>query len=115
MKLITYCSRCKTDIKVKSSATTRPDLQMEKGSEFTVFCPTCNSEDIKHVNDVKAETNPITILVALGLGVVVTVFLWNMFGAIGTVSFIIPYLFWQSQSNAVKGFNSYLVKRKKKD
>ncbi len=112
MKLVTCCSSCKKDIKIKSSASTRPDLQMEKGTEFNVNCQNCGKIEKKHVNDVKAEPSKILILIGIGIGVIVTVLLWNFYGAIGTVSAIIPMLFWQQQMNSIKAFNSYFVRRK---
>jgi len=55
MKLVTRCKSCNKDIRIKSGASTRPDLQMEKGDEFNVNCQNCGKILKKHVNDVKAE------------------------------------------------------------
>ncbi len=112
MKLVTHCNSCKKNIKIKSSASTRPDLQMEKGTEFNVNCQNCGKIEKKHVNDVKAESSKILILIGVVIGIVVTVVLWSYYGAIGTVSIIIPVLFWQQQMNSTKAFNSYFVRRK---
>ena len=112
MKLITYCKSCKKDIKINSNASTRPDLQMEKGDEFNVNCQNCGIIEKKHVNDIKAEPNKTIILVGIGVGILATVFLWIYFGAIGTVSIIIPILYWQQQMSATKSFNSYMIRRK---
>jgi len=112
MNLYTYCKSCKKEIKIKSSASTRSDLQMEKGDEFNVNCLNCGKVEKKHVNDIKAQPNNTIILIGVGLGVIATVILWNMFGAIGTVSIAIPLLFWQQQMATTKTFNSYMVRRK---
>ena len=112
MKLYTNCKSCKEDIKIKSSASTRPDLQMEKGNEFNVNCQSCGKMEKKHVNDIKAEPNKMVLLIGVGIGILATIFLWDFYGAIGTVSIIIPVLFWQQQMNATRGFNSYLIRRK---
>lgn len=112
MKLITRCSSCKKDIKIKSSAATRPDLQMEKGDEFNVNCQNCGKLEKKHVNDIKAEPNNTFILIGVGIGIICAVVLWSIFGAIGAVSGIIPILFWYQQMDATKAFNSYKIKRK---
>lgn len=112
MKLVTYCKSCKKDIKIKSSAPTRPDLQMEKGDEFNVNCLNCGKMEKKHINDIKAEPNNTLILMGVGLGIVTTLVLLYFFGAIGTVSMGIPILFWQQQMNATKAFNSYRIRRK---
>ena len=110
--LVTYCKSCKKDIRIKSSAATRPDLQMEKGDEFNVNCHNCGKIERKHVNDIKAEPNNNLIIVGVIIGIIVTIMLWNMYGAIGTVSGIIPLIFWQQQMSATKSFNSYMIKRK---
>ncbi|WCO03530.1 hypothetical protein [Psychroserpens ponticola] len=112
MNLVTYCKSCKKDIKIKSNASTRPDLQMEKGDEFNVNCQNCGKLEKKHVNDIKAEVNNTIILVGIGIGLVATIFLWFFYGAIGTVSAIIPIVFWQQQMSSTKSFNSYMIRRK---
>ncbi len=112
MNLTTQCKSCKKDIRIKSNALTRADLQMEKGDEFNVECINCGERETKHVNDVKAEPSQSIILIGVGIGVIVTFILLIYFGAIGTVSVIIPILFWRQQMNACKSFNSYMVRRK---
>ena len=67
----------------------------------------------KHVNDIKATPNKIILLVGIIIGIVVTLFLWIYFGAIGTISGIIPILFWNEQMKSSKIFNSYMLGRKK--
>ncbi|MEH6537395.1 MAG: hypothetical protein V7719_13435 [Psychroserpens sp.] len=108
----TYCTSCKKDFIIKSQATTRPDLQMEKGDEFVLNCKNCGKTEKKHINDVKAEIDNRLLIASLALGVIATVVLWIYFGAIGTASAIIPLLIWQQQMSSVKTFNSYMIKRK---
>ena len=110
MNLVTHCASCKKDIKVKSSATTRSELQMEKGDEITVNCQYCGNFEKKHINKVIAKPNNNIILVGVGIGVIATIILWIYFGAIGTASIVIPLLFWQQQVMAT--FNSYMIRRK---
>ncbi len=112
MKLVTRCQSCKKDIKIKSNAPTRPDLQMEKGDVFNVNCQNCGKIEKKHVNDIQAEPNNVLILIGVGIGIASTIVLWSLFGIIGTVSVVIPILFWYQQMNATKGFNSYTIRRK---
>lgn len=112
MNLYTHCNSCKKDIKIKSSASTRPDLQMEKGDELKVNCQNCGNLKKKHVNDIKAEPDTKIIGIGAAIGILVTIFLWMYLGVIGTVGMIIPALFWQQQRSAVKGFNSYFIRRK---
>ncbi|CAL2103334.1 conserved protein of unknown function [Tenacibaculum sp. 190130A14a] len=112
MRLYTRCKSCKSEFKIKSNAETRPDLQMEKGEEFKVNCLNCGKVDKVHVNDIRAEQNNIIILIGLVFGIITTIVLWYYFGAIGTISAIIPVLFWQTEMKSVKAFNSYLIRRK---
>ena len=111
MNLYKHCKSCKEDIVIKSSSATRPDLQMEKGTEFQINCQNCGNIEKVHVNDIKGEPNKKMILIGLVLGVIATAIMWIFFGAIGTLGAIIPLLFWQQQMNASKTFNSYLIKR----
>ncbi len=112
MILYTYCKSCKKNITIKSNASTRPDLQMEKGDEFNVNCGNCGKIEKKHVNDIKAEPNNIILLIGVGIGVLATIILWLFFGAIGTISIVMPIIFWQQQMNATKSFNGYMIRRK---
>ena len=112
MILTTRCLSCKADIKIKSSAKTRPDLQMEKGDTFELICQACGHKQTVHVNDVVAEVNNIIIMIGVIIGLLATSVLWFMFGAIGALSIIIPILFWQQQMASVRAFNSYKIRRK---
>lgn len=112
MSLHTVCNSCKENIPVMSGASTRSELQMEKGDEFSVNCQKCGKVEKVHVNDVKSEINKGIIFTGLIVGIIATVFLWMYFGAIGTVSVIIPVFFLQQQMKSVKSFNSYMVRRK---
>jgi TctA family transporter len=84
---------------------------MEKSREFDINCHYCGVVERKHVNDVKAQNNDMIIIIGIVIGIVVTIGLWLYFGAIGTISLIIPILFWKQEKKAVKSFNSYLIKR----
>ncbi len=112
MKLYTYCKSCKKEITIKLKASTRPDLQMKKGEEFAISCQNCGKTETKHINNIKAEANKTILLIGVGVGIIVTILLWYYYGAIGTVGVIVPILFWRQEMNAVKAFNSYMIKRK---
>lgn len=112
MRIAASCINCKKDIVIKSNSKTRPDIQMEKGDQFEVRCSHCGNRQDIHVNDIKAEVNNNTILIGAGIGVLITLFLWNLYGAIGTVSMIVPLLIWKQQMDAVKTFNSFMIRRK---
>lgn len=112
MTLYTYCKSCKTEIVIKSSAESRAELEREKGDEFNVNCQSCGNFEKKHVNDIKAKPNKIIIIAGIIIGILVTIVLWTYYGAIGTISGIIPILFWNEQMKSSKIFNSYMLGRK---
>jgi hypothetical protein len=112
MKLFTNCIACQEQIAIKSYASTRSDLEQEKGASFRLNCNYCGKDQEKHVNDVRAKGNHLIIIVGIVLSVIVTILLWNVFGAIGGVSVGIPLLIWQQQNSTVNTFNSYLVRRR---
>lgn len=112
MKLYTYCKSCKSEISINSNSPSRAELEREKGVEFNVNCKNCGNIEKKHVNDIKAKPNKVLILVGILIGIIVTIVLWNFYGAIGTISGIIPFLFWQEQMKTSKLFNSYMLGRK---
>jgi len=68
---------------------------MAEGGEFYVKCQNCRKIEKIHVNDIKAEPNIPILLTGVVVGIIVTIILWMCFGAIGTVSAIIPFLFWK--------------------
>ncbi|KGL63948.1 hypothetical protein [Polaribacter sp. Hel1_85] len=112
MNLYTVCRSCKKSNSIKSDAITRPDLQMEIGSEFTFNCNKCGNIEKVHVNDVSAEPNKKHILIGLILGVVSALILYFFYGAVGILSGVIPLLFWQVEMKSIKSFNSYMIRRK---
>lgn len=112
MKLYTYCKSCKSNIKIKSDAPTRPELQMVMGDELKINCKNCGKMDKAHVNDIKAEPNRFILILGVILGVLFSILLWTYYNGIATISIIIPLLFWQQQRTAVRAFNSYMIKRK---
>ena len=108
-KLITKCNFCSSEMKIKSYAPTRPDLEMHRGEKFKVSCNQCLRPQEKQANDVIAIASNFILIGGVVIGIVVTVLLWKMLGAIGTVSIIIPILIYNSELNAVALFNSYRV------
>lgn len=124
MKLYVKSVSCDEKMRVKSNASTRSELQMEKGDEFTINCPKSGKIVKVHVNDVMAEVNKLIILMGLIIGITVAVIiwtnyielggvkLWRYYGMVGTIVGLIPILFWRQEMRAVKAFNSFLIKRK---
>jgi len=111
MQLISNCNYCREEIKVKSYASSRPELEMDKGESFEVRCEKCRKRQEKHVNDVFAKPSQVIIIGGVIIGLVFTVVLWMFFGAIAVASFAIPGLVWQQQSKSVHTFNSYRTRR----
>ena len=49
------------------------------------------------------------IFIGVGIGIIATIVLWKMLGAIATISMSIPILFWNQQASSVNAFNSYRI------
>lgn len=111
MQLISNCDYCKEEIRIKSYASSRPALEMDKGERFEVRCEKCRKRQEKHVNDVRAKPSRLFITGGLIIGIVFTLVLWMFFGGIAVLSFAIPGLIWQQESKSVHGFNSYRTRR----
>ncbi len=111
MKLITNCDACKKEIGIKSNASSRPELGMEKGDEFDIKCPNCGNNTKKHVNDIRAVASNKIVLGGLLISFVVTATLWNIAGLVGTITIGIPLLIWQQQSQSIHAFNAYRTRR----
>lgn len=112
MKLDTNCMFCKKDVIIKSKSQTRPDLQMEKGSDFFINCLSCGKIDKKHVNDIKAEIDKKKLLIGIGIGVFLSIGVSIFYGVIATLIISFPLLFWQQEMKSTKSFNSFLIRRK---
>ncbi|UII77529.1 hypothetical protein LV716_07105 [Flagellimonas sp. HMM57] len=80
--------------------------------EIQVNCNYCGKMDKKHINNINAVVDTRIIVVGIFLGLVATVVLWNYFGAIASISFVIPMLFWISENKMLTGFNKYTIRRK---
>lgn len=112
MELITFCKACKEEIKVKSSATTRPELERDKGEEFIINCSHCGKDNQRHVNDIRARENKAVMMIAGALGIVLALVLFFIVGVVGTIVIVIPGLIWQQQRQAASTFNRYLLPRR---
>lgn len=85
---------------------------MQEGDEIKVQCKKCGRADKKHINKVDAIIDLRLILVGIILGLITTIILWNLYGAIGAVSLAIPFLMWIQESNSKSSFNKYTIRRK---
>jgi hypothetical protein len=112
MKLYSICNSCRKEIKIASTASTRPELEM--GSELNVNCTSCGVMQKKGVNDIRAKHNIIMVLIGLLIGIVASIALLIILGdiKIGLVLVaIIPLFIWQQQSKTAQAFNSYRIRR----
>lgn len=107
MKLIAYCLGCNNNIRVKSGAMTRPDLEYDKGESFMVSCPECHRKQSKTPNEVRAVVSHTPALIGVGISVIATAALWTILGAIGTISLAIPIYMSRNESTNVNAFNKY--------
>lgn len=112
MKLATRCNSCNQEIILPYKAATRGDLQMKEGDEVKAFCPRCGATHKKHLNDIYAEENKMLHLLAVGIGLVLTVILWRFYGVIGGVALGASLLFLREHYNSVRAFNRYRIHRK---
>ncbi len=113
MRLQYTCSSCKTTNYYTPVVPTRADLQMKMGDEVRVNCSNCGKQDKKHLNRISAVTDTRIIIVGLILGIISTVVLWNFVGAIGTITFSLPIIFWKYELEKTRNFNAYAIKRPK--
>lgn len=112
MKIYTLCNTCHQKISIRTAASTRPDLQMDKGSdELELKCIKCGNINKKHINEIKAEPGKVIMIIGIIIGLIATVVLWNFYGAIGTAGLAIPMIFWRQQMADTNAFNSYMIKR----
>ncbi len=106
MYLYTTCKTCSARNRIKSNATTRPDLERDKGVTFVFNCKDCAINQSTHVNDVRAEMSSFPMVLAIVLGLVLTVLLYIV-GWIAMATIAIPFYMWRQQQNDVHFFNSY--------
>lgn len=107
MPLRSYCQYCQKEMPIRSTASTRVDLEQEKGLEFTVNCPECGNNNQVHVNRVFSKPNVTIILGGVVLGVALTAGLMYFFGYLALVTFAIPLLIVNAQRQTASSFNMH--------
>ncbi|MDH7447360.1 hypothetical protein [Aquimarina sp. 2201CG14-23] len=112
MKLEYTCSGCKKQNKYTPVVATRGDLQMKVGDEVNVNCGHCGKQDKKHINRIDGVVDNKIILIAIVASVIVTIVLWNFYGAIGSITGVIPAFVWMYETKAANNFNSYKIRRR---
>ena len=93
MKLITECSKCNKETKIKALLVDdRIGLAQNKGNEFENTCSHCGHTDKIHVDKVFAVENfivPIIGLFSVIGALIITILLWD-YGFVSTLSFAFP-------------------------
>ena len=116
MKLITRCDSCGQDMNINTLASTRSELQMEKGDYFDVNCQNCGSTRSKHVNDFTAVQSMRLTIIGFTISVIAGIVMFFTFEGhtiwFSGLIFIIPIYFWNDQMQKTKAFNVYMVRRK---
>jgi hypothetical protein len=112
MVLRNLCTSCGKENSFTPIKTTRGDLQMEVGDEVKVNCKSCGKIENIHLNKVYAIADNKILIVGVILGIVVSIILWNMFGAIATATMTIPILIWVYENKMANNFNRYKIRRK---
>ena len=111
MKLFTFCQGCREEIDVKSSASTRSDLERDRGMNLTIKCPECGKIDSYHLNDVKATVSARNIIAGVVLGIVLTGLLGVVLGGLSMVSMGVAILIWKNEEKKASHFNRYMLPR----
>ena len=111
MKLIANCKSCKAEIKVKSNASTRPELEMDKGALIKLTCTACGLKQEKHVNDVRAIQSIPLIVGGLIVGLLAAFVLISFAGIFGVITIAVPLVIWQQQRASAHNFNLYRTRR----
>ena len=113
MKLYTNCKSCQKAIYLKSGASTRPDLEDERGERFQITCTHCGIRQEKHVNNVRAKANNLYSLIGLLVSLVIGLVVWLSFDLIASllIAGAIPLIILKVQRDAVSRFNTYRVRR----
>ena len=110
MKLSYRCSSCKKDNTIKTKASDRHGLLMERGNnEFNERCKHCGNFTKKHINRLYAEGDYTYVLIGFVVAAIATVLLWD-FGFISTLTFTIPIWFFTEMKKKSSIFNGSMVK-----
>lgn len=113
MPLKAYCPGCKEATSVRSNASTRVELEQEKGEILSLNCQHCGKNFPLHVNDVFAKPNSIILIGGFVLGVLLTAILWSYYGLVAGASLVIPILVYQQQNQVTSAFNKHRIRRTK--
>ena len=110
MKLSYYCSSCKKENYLRTSAPERFAFLEEYGSkEINEKCNNCGNYTIKDINRLHAEPNNLLIIGGIVLAIIITILLWD-FGFVSTLSGSIPIAIWVNENKKASTFNKSRVR-----
>lgn len=65
MKVYGKCTKCRSEIFLRTFEQTRLDLARNKGNLIKIICKNCGNDNQIHVNDLKARESKIALIIAL--------------------------------------------------
>lgn len=89
----------------------RFDLQQELGDELKQDCDLCGKPNVTHINRMNAEPSIMGLLIALGLGLVLSS-LFFIIGFIALFAFTVPIWYYFSTQKKATDFNKIKIARK---
>lgn len=109
------CNHCKHENEVSINESDRGAFQMQHGDFKDATCVSCMRKDKIHINDIYGKISKKMILTGIIIGVVITLILLfitpNVFIISGAV-LSIPTIFYVYETNLVKTFNQYRIRKK---
>ncbi len=110
MKLSYYCSSCKKENYLKTSAPDRYAFLQEYGkNEINERCKHCGNHTKRHINRLHAEPNKFILIGGALIAIIGTILLWD-FGFVSTLSGAVPIGIWMDQNKKTSLFNRSMVK-----
>ena len=105
------CSSCHEPTALSTAATDRVGLERDRGESFVATCAHCHKPRSVHVNEVKAQPNPLVTGIAVAAAVTATLALLHI-GLLAYVSLAFPVIVYGVQTKEAETFNAYLLPRR---
>ena len=107
------CPNCNNENKVKIFENDRGEYQIKKGEFVDVICNFCHIKTKIHINKVYASVNNLSIYIATGVSLVITLallFVSDKVMIITGAGTAAPILTYGNEKSTVKAFNRYKIK-----
>ncbi|UAB80658.1 hypothetical protein INR76_11110 [Marixanthomonas sp. SCSIO 43207] len=113
MLLSYYCGSCKKKNRLNYKVKDRFELQSQVGDYIGKNCDSCGIFEKKHINRLHAEPSRFIGLIALSIGIVLTLVVFKL-GFIAVLTFTIPiWIYFDAYKNA-SDFNKIKISRRNK-